>query len=266
MCQKALGGGTEERVVIRADDRDGLGHPMEHQILNQRIRETLSQGARHIVVEGVLGQRYIGSTASDPETVIEIRGTPGNNLGAFLNGSTIKVYGNAQDQTGNTMNCGSIIVHGSVGDVTGLAARGGMILIRDDSGYRAGIHMKEFRGSGPSLVIGGRVGDYLGEYMAGGTIMVLGLGIQDRPVIGQHVGAGMHGGRMFVMGPVSPKQLAPGATMGGIGDQDREDIDRMVHEYEAAFDIQVERRWGEFHKIVPSSSRPFIGYYDPTMI
>ena len=54
-----------------------------------------------------------------PTIPIEIYGTPGNDLGAFMSGPTVIVHGNAQDGCGNTMNEGQIIIHGHAGDVTG---------------------------------------------------------------------------------------------------------------------------------------------------
>jgi glutamate synthase domain-containing protein 3 len=257
---------ARDEVTIRADGRDGLGHPLDYQVLNQIIKDEISAKRKLIRIEGVLGQRYIGATATRDDLRIEIYGTPGNNLGALLNGTIIEVFGNGQDLTGNTMNSGRITIHGSVGDVTGLAARGGEILIRDSTGYRTGIHMKEFKGSGPIMVIGGRAGDYLGEYMAGGTIVVLGLNITDRPIIGQHIGAGMHGGRMYIRGIVRPQQLAPGASLKDIDLSDRKVIDKVVGKFEEAFGLKVNREWRKFKKIVPCSSRPFVGYYDKTMI
>jgi len=257
---------TRDEVTIRADGRDGLGHPLDYHVLNQMIRDEMASGKKLIRIEGVLGQRYIGSTASRDDLRIEVYGTPGNNLGALLNGTSIEVFGNGQDLTGNTMNSGRIVIHGSVSDVTGLAARGGEIIIKGSAGYRTGIHMKEFKESGPSLIIGGRAGDYLGEYMAGGTILVLGIDITDRPIIGQHIGAGMHGGRMFIMGDVRETQMAPGASMKNINLSDRKGIDRLIKRYEEVFGVSVKREWKLFKKIVPQSSRPFGGYYDKTMI
>lgn len=257
---------AQDETTIRADGRDGLGHPLDYQVLNHMIREDIASGKKLIRIEGVLGQRYIGATASRDDLRIEVYGTPGNNLGALLDGTTIEVFGNGQDLTGNTMNSGRIIIHGSVSDVTGLAARGGEILIKDSAGYRTGIHMKEFKGSGPSLIIGGRAGDYLGEYMAGGTILVLGLKIKDRPVIGQHIGAGMHGGRMYVIGELRQEQMAPGASLRRINMSDRKEIEPLIASYEDAFGLEVKRNWKSFKKIIPRSSRPFGGYYDKTMI
>ena len=43
------------------------------------------------------------------------------------------------------MNAGKILIHGSAGDAAGYAMRGGKIYVRDHAGYRAGIHMKEYK-------------------------------------------------------------------------------------------------------------------------
>lgn len=258
--------GEDNVKVIKAYEGDDSRHPLDHHTLNRLVREAVSREVDKIVLEGVLGQRYIGATISKSGLIIEVIGTPGNNLGAFLNGSTIKVFGNAQDLTGNTMNSGEIIIHGSVRDVTGLAARGGDILIKGNAGYRTGIHMKEFKGKGPSLVIGGRSGDYMGEYMAGGTILVLGLNTKDLPIIGHQIGSGMHGGRVFVMDEVFEQQLAPGASFKEIEDYEYDEIDRLLDKYETTFDEEIERDWDVFNKIGPSSSRPFVDYYDPSPI
>ena len=108
---------------------------LDYRALNERIRQCGS--AR---INACLGQRFIASGMREGE--IEIHGTPGNALGAYLAGASITVYGNAQDAVGDTMNDGRIIVHGGIGDAAGYAMRGGEIIVRGDAGYRVGIHMK----------------------------------------------------------------------------------------------------------------------------
>ncbi len=140
---------------------------LHFKTLNQMIRNTKD---REIILNGCIGQRYIGAGLADKTMIIN--GIPGNALGAYLNGSTIIVNGNAQDQTGDTMNDGDIIINGSSGDATGYAIRGGRIYVRDHAGYQAGIHMKAYQNKFPVLVIGGTAGSFLGEYQAGGLIIV----------------------------------------------------------------------------------------------
>ena len=53
--------------------------------------------------------------------------------------------------------------------------RSGKIFIKGDVGYRVGIHMKAYENLYPVIIIGGTAQDFLGEYMAGGLLIVLGL-------------------------------------------------------------------------------------------
>ena len=173
-----------------------IAEGLEHRAINEIIRS----GEGPFTIEGCLGQRFIAAGMSDCD--ITINGVSGNALGAYLNGATITVRGNAQDAVGDTMNEGRIIVHGSIGDAAGYAMRGGSILVEGDAGYRAGIHMKAYEDKAPLLVIGGCAGSFLGEYQAGGTIIVLDLAerASDRPrrIVGNFPCTGMHGGRMFL--------------------------------------------------------------------
>jgi len=256
--------GTAE-VVVDASGRDEWGRPVDYRALNGAIREAMCSGAERITVRGVMGQRYIASACTERGLSIRIHGTPGNNLGAFLDGPTIEVLGNAQDMTGNTMSSGRIVVHGNAWDVTGLAARGGRILVKGSSGYRVGIHMKEFGEAVPTILIGGRAGDYLGEYMAGGAILVLGQGIDGSPV-GSSVGAGMHGGCIYVLGPVEEHQLGTGAAIQPLTDDDRARLEEMVSDFEQTFRTEVSHDWSRYTKVGPRSSRPFRGHFDPTPV
>ena len=125
--------------------------------LNKKIVECTD---KDITVTGAMGQRYIGCGVSGKKITVE--GTPGNALGAYLDGSTIIVHGNGQDAIGDTMNDGEIFIHGNCGDTTGYAMRSGKIFVKGNAGYRVGIHMKEYHEFFPKIVIGGRVGDFLG--------------------------------------------------------------------------------------------------------
>lgn len=170
--------------------------------LGRVMRES---SARKIAIENCVGQRYIAAGLAGKE--IEIEGTPGNALGAYLNGGKIRVFGNVQEATGDTMNGGEIEVYGSAGDATGYAMRGGKIFIRDDAGYRCGIHMKAYKENKPAIVIGGRAGSFLGEYQAGGVIVVLGNCIGGKPIIGNFCGTGMHGGEIYLRCEKIPTRL-----------------------------------------------------------
>ena len=211
-----------------------------------------------IVLHNVYGQRYIGTNLKQAID-LEIFGTPGNDLGTFMDGPVIHVFGNAQDGCGNTMNNGEIVVHGSAGDITGFSARGGEIYVAGDVGYRVGIHMKEYEEKKPTLVIGGTAQDFLGEYMAGGVLIVLGLDLAE----GQHhradfIGTGMHGGVIYISGNLEERQLGKEVSPLAVDEKDRKTIEKYVLKFANYFGYNAERIMDkEFTKLLPLSKRPY---------
>ena len=235
---------------------------VHYRELNRMLREAVSGSARRLELHNVFGQRYIGTNLAG-RTRIDIYGTPGNDLGAFLDGPTIVVHGNAQDGCGNTMNEGKIVVRGRAGDITGLAARGGKIFIRDDVGYRAGIHMKQYDGKRPLLVIGGTAQNFLGEYMAGGVIVVLGLTLRPgERHKANFVGTGMHGGVIYVRGPLDRRQLGEGVQLDEVEGKERLLLARLVGEFARHFACDAQEIIaGDFVKLTPVSLRPYGDLY-----
>src|SRR4030065_2061119 len=143
--------------------------------LNEEINRVVNEGAKHIIIRNVNGQRFIGAGLQGDDIRIDIHGVAGNDLAVFMDGPTIEVFDNAQDGVGNTMNAGNIYIHGHAGDVCGYGMRGGKLYILGDSGYRGGFHMKAYMEKVPVLIVGGTAGHFLGEYMTGGIIILLGL-------------------------------------------------------------------------------------------
>jgi glutamate synthase domain-containing protein 3 len=233
---------------------------MYYKELNSLLRLISSNGAERIEIHNVYGQRYIG-TDLETDKQIDIYGTPGNDLGAFMSGPRIVVHGNAQDGCGNTMNDGQIVVHGQAGDLTGHSMRGGKIFVRDDVGYRVGIHMKEYKHKVPNIVIGGVAGDFLAEYMAGGVIIVLGLNLQEGECCkARFVGTGMHGGVIYERGDIL--EAVKGTKVMKVGKRDRKVIESLVKEYCEHFGVDFEKVMsGKFRKIVPLSKRPYGALY-----
>ena len=48
------------------------------------------------------------------------------------------------------------------------------------------------------MIIGGRCGSFLGEYLAGGIIVVLGMNTDGKKIVGNFPCTGMHGGKVFL--------------------------------------------------------------------
>lgn len=226
--------------------------------LNTRLREATSNGVEKINLLNICGQRYIGTDLHKPVD-IEIFGIPGNDLGAFLNGPKIIVRGNAQDGVGNTMDNGEIVVHGHAGDIVGLSARGGEIFIRDYVGYRAGIHMKEFNDKKPALIIGGTAQDFLGEYMAGGVIILLGLNLLESECHqANYIGTGMHGGVIYIRGKVNDYQLGKEVGIASLDASDYAFINTLIKEFSSYFNLNAEEIMNStFIKLYPLYLRPY---------
>lgn len=229
---------------------------IHYKDLNIILRHLDNSGAEKIEICNVYGQRYIGTDLKH-KMKIDIYGTPGNDLGVFMDGPSIEVHGNAQDCTGNTMNNGQIVIHGRAGDITGYGMRGGKIFIRDDVGYRVGIHMKEYLNNKPYMVVGGTAQDFLGEYMAGGVLVVLGLALKKGE---QHkarfVGTGMHAGIIYIRGEIT--HLGKEVKAMEVNKTDLKQIRSLVQEYCNHFGANFDEIMsGKFTKIVPYSSRPY---------
>ena len=226
----------------------------------KEINEALRQGDVEYRLTGCLGQRFIAAGMSGIE--VEIDGVPGNALGAYLNGARITVNGNAQDAVGDTMNGGEIIVRGNVGDAAGYAMRGGRIFVEGDAGYRAGIHMKAYRDKIPVIVIGGKSGSFLGEYQAGGVIVVLGLTDDERRIVGNFPCTGMHGGKMILRSDCSDVVFPGQVTARAATPEDLEEIKQYVSEYCELFGADpAEIMDSPFTIVTPDSKNPYKQLY-----
>ena len=234
--------------VIQAKD-------MDHEFINKDLRYTES-----CVIECCMGQRFIEAGMKDKD--IEIRGIPGNALGAYLNGGTLTVKGNAQDAVGDTMNDGTIIIHGNIGDAAGYAMRGGKIYVKGNAGYRAGIHMKAYKEKVPVMVIGGRTGSFIGEYQAGGVIVVLNLIAPKEKIVGFFPCTGMHGGKMFLRSDCKDVVFPEQVTARPAKAEDLDEIRKIITEYCGIFGYNTEDVLsGPFTVVTPDSSNPYRQMY-----
>lgn len=228
---------------------------MEHRAVNEYLRGTDCD----CTLTGCCGQRFIAAGMSEKH--VRIEGVPGNALGAYLNGGTITVAGNAQDAVGDTMNAGRIVVHGSIGDAAGYAMRGGEVFVRGDAGYRAGIHMKAYKDKSPLLVIGGSAGSFLGEYQAGGTIIVLGLDTS-RKIVGFFPCTGMHGGRMFLRSDCRDVHFPHQVTARHAEAEDLTQLRAYLCDYCALFGLDLDAVLdAPFTVVTPDSNNPYRQMY-----
>ena len=229
---------------------------LDFRQLNAAIRDCTGDAA----VTGCSGQRFIGAGLERGKLILS--GTPGNALGAYLNGASIEVCGNAQDAVGDTMNAGRIVVRGSIGDAAGYAMRGGELYVQGDAGYRAGIHMKAYGDKLPVMVIGGKAGSFLGEYQAGGVIVVLGLTESARPIVSNFLCTGMHGGKLFLRSDCKRILLPKQVIARPASHKDLDGIWTYLHTFCELFGGDCDELVRQpFTLITPNSSNPYKQLY-----
>lgn len=228
---------------------------LEFNAINEKLRESDNT----VTLQGCLGQRFIASGMKDKNITID--GIPGNALGAYLNGASITVNGNAQDAVGDTMNDGKIIIHGDIGDAAGYAMRGGKIYIKGNAGYRAGIHMKEYQEKVPFMIIGGSAGSFLGEYQAGGIIVVLGLNANGK-LVSNFPCTGMHGGKVYFRGEPPKSAFPKNVCLKSATQEDMKCIEKQIVEYAEIFGYNKDEILNvPFTVATPDSNNPYKQMY-----
>ncbi len=221
--------------------------------LNEQIRACADS---EITIREIYGQRYLGCGTSGK--TLKLYGTPGNGLGQYNNGSTIEVFGNCQEAVGDTMNHGDIIIHGNCGDACGYGMRGGRIFIEGDCGYRGGIHMKAYQEHFPVVVIGGKAGSFLGEYQAGGLILVLGIGQNGAYPVNNFCGTGMHGGRIVLRCDKAPTDLPRQVLVSEVSADDMTEFAPYIKEYAQLFGADAENLLSQKYFVL--TPNPEAGY------
>lgn len=228
--------------------------------LNEMIRDEVAKGVKNVHLTNINGQRYIGGGISSNNLEILIDGVPGNDLAVFMDGPVIRVRENGQDGICNTMNAGKVIIEGDAGDVLGYGMRGGKLFIRGNVGYRVGIHMKAYENFVPEIVVGGQAMDFFGEYMAGGTMVLLGLDgfTEEHLLVGNFLGTGMHGGTIYIRGEVKDHQLGKEVAVFELNDEDDALLKELLTEYCTDLDLDYKQVMSEkFIKLLPFSHRPY---------
>jgi glutamate synthase domain-containing protein 3 len=121
--------------------------------------------------------------------------------------------------------------------------------------------MKQYKEKRPILVVGGSAQAFLGEYMAGGVLIVLGLnGVV--PFSERGIGSGIHGGEIFVRGNVNDSILGVGAKQKPATDDEKHTIAPIVKDFASKFGLDPEPLLAsDFTRIAPASARPFANKY-----
>ena len=140
--------------------------------------------------------------------------------------------------------------------------RGGKIYVRGSAGYRAGIHMKAYEDKVPLMVVGGRAGSFLGEYQAGGVIVVLNLDEPEKECVGLFPCTGMHGGIMYLRSDCSGVTFPEQVTAVPASEEDMRRLGSYIEEYCGIFGLDRERVLSApFTVVTPDSNNPYRRMY-----
>lgn len=182
------------------------GDRLESRVLEERIQQAVKDGHRLQKIDAY-GQHGIGGRLwkSGDETVhIRIEGQSGQRVGSLGMANTfIEIMGPASDDVG-WLNAGAeIVVHGYVGNGLANGMAQGKVYIAGNAGARAMTMTKSNpRFEPPQVWVLGSVGDYFGEFMAGGVAVICGIDSQTpENVLGYRPLVGMVGGKVFFRGP-----------------------------------------------------------------
>ena len=200
------------------------GERVRSRILEEQVQQAVADGHRRLQIEA-FGQHGIGGRlwrAGHDTVFIRVSGHPGQRVGSMgFPYTLIEVQGPVSDDVG-WLNAGAeIIVHGNAGNGAANAMAQGRVYVGGNIGAR-GMTMTKHnpRFSPPELWVLGSVGDYFGEFMAGGVAVVCGHDAQTPAnVLGYRPLVGMVGGKVFFRGPHGGFSQAD-ARLAPIGDAD----------------------------------------------
>src|SRR6056297_277931 len=182
------------------------GVRLESRVLEERIQAAVKKGHRFIEIKAY-GHHGIGGRlwkAGKEPVHLRVTGHSGQRLGAMAFANTrIENMGPASDDVGWLNGGADIVVHGHAGNGVANAMAQGRVCVAGSIGAR-GMTMTKHnpRFSPPELWVLGSVGDYFGEFMAGGIAVICGIDAQTpENILGYRPIVGMVGGRVFFHGP-----------------------------------------------------------------
>ncbi len=200
------------------------GQRLESRILEERIQQAVALGARALKIDAC-GQQGLGGRLwiSKQEPIsLTITGSAGQRAGSMgFPNTRIEIFGPASDDVG-WLNAGAeIIVHGHATNGVANAMAEGKVYVGGSIGARGMTMTKRNpKYAPPELWVLGSVGDYFGEFMAGGIAVVCGHEPKNPDnVLGYRPCVGMVGGAIFFRGPHKGFSLAD-AKEAPIADED----------------------------------------------
>ena len=103
---------------------------------------------------------------------------------------------------------------------------------------------------------------FLGEYQAGGILIVLGLQEDHHPIIGNFPCTGMHGGKLFLRGDCRNLKFPPQVTADIASFEDLQGIMDDLKEYCSDFHYDLKTILSSpFTLVTPNSKNPYKQMY-----
>ena len=114
----------------------------------------------------------------------------------------------------------------------------------------------------PVLVVGGEAGSFLGEYQAGGVIVVLGLSSRRNSPVGYFCGTGMHGGKIYLRCHQPPADLPKQVLVKEADKEDLKQIEGYIDEFCETFGKDKETVMNHrFFVLTPDTKNPYKQLY-----
>ncbi len=112
------------------------------------------------------------------------------------------------------------------------------------------------------MVLGGRAGSFLGEYQAGGVIVVLNLDSPGEKCVGSFPCTGMHGGKLFLRSGCEDVVFPEQVTAHPAEEGDRLELRAHLSEFCRLFDLALEDVLSApFTVVTPDSKNPYRQMY-----
>ena len=112
------------------------------------------------------------------------------------------------------------------------------------------------------MIIGGCAGSFLGEYQAGGVIIVLGFHKDNKRIVGNFPCTGMHGGKIFLRSSCEDIHFPKQVTARSAAADELDEIREYLSEYCSDFGYSIEELLSEpFTVITPDSKNPYKRMY-----
>jgi len=218
----------DNTLILLAEGALTHGTPVRLELPVRNVNRTVGT-----MLGSELTRRWGGAGLPDDTIEIDLTGSAGQSLGAFLpRGITLRLHGDANDYLGKGLSGGRIVAapdpaavfaaeHNVIaGNVIGYGATSGEMLLRGVVGERFCV-----RNSGATAVAEG-TGDHGCEYMTGGRVVVLGP-------VGRNFAAGMSGGIAYLLDPDPALVNTQMADLEPLTEQDADFLRELIGRHQA---------------------------------